>query len=775
VPASANARSGLDGHRSLERLAKPGAELARFSTAPESLNALVQRQRIAQMERELLLFCRSDVTSRNIRIPLGLGRFAGRGGGSRGAASALSRLGLARNGVTAKTPRRPLAVEHATASHSATVFFVLALLVIAAYGRSLDNGFVFDDAVLMERDVRLAKPVQWEKIFTKPLWMVPDGKGAEAIEQQYRPLQLVPLAASKAWFHGSALPCHLINLSLHFLNSLLVYGLMRRLWVAPVPALMLAALFAVHPALSESVLWVSGVSGLGAAMATLGLVLLHARKGPTPMGSVLIAFLYLLAMGFEEAAILAPLFLIAFDVIARRHLEERSRAVPWADYGLLFPALSVYLTLRQHALGSIWPSMSVSGLTWSELGVNAIALLPKYAATYLRSFDLSIYHDFVTAGGVGDPRFQTGALLAIAAALVFLGTVGQRPAAAFGVAWAAIAAAPFLVVRWPWLNVFAERYTYLPAVGVVLACGGLLQLTMEPARWERWTRTLAGVAVAILIPLLAWVGYERTSDWKSEHTVAASSTLPSGAESESQKGIRLQIEMLAKNPNAPQAWHNLGLLYLAADRPRDAMGAFREAERRDPGRAPTLLNLGYAYDRSGQRELAIETYFRMLELHPKAVDARFNLAVIAFEAGQIANAREILSELLAITPKDAPAQTLKAKLDAIGSTPLMSAQPSSATHRRCQEATRIAAAGKPLDAIAKLRAAAWLDERSSLPHHYLANLLYRSGRIDQALAHQRKAVALAPDNTIYRDNLAALERARRGELANLDGTFPLTD
>jgi hypothetical protein len=60
--------------------------------------------------------------------------------------------------------------------------------------------------------------------------------------------------------------------------------------------------------------------------------------------------------------------------------------------------------------------------------------------------------------------------------------------------------------------------------------------------------------------------------------------------------------------------------------------------------------------------------------------------------------------------------------------------------------------------------AAWFDERSSLPHHYLANIYFLTDRIDLALQHQRKAVELAPDNEIYRQNLAALDNAKLGKL-----------
>lgn len=647
--------------------------------------------------------------------------------------------------------------------------------MLAGYGKSLDNGFVFDDAVLMERDVRLEAPVAWEALVTKPLWIAPEKRPSDAADQMYRPLQLVPLAVSKQWFGGSALPCHLINLTFHFVNSLLVYALLRRFAGGPLPSLLLAALFAVHPALSETVLWVSGISHLGATAAVLLLVLVHARTRPSLGGSMLAAFAYLTAMGFAEAAVLAPLLLVAFDLIARKSLEQSARAVPWADYGFLLPALSVYLTLRYHALGALIPNEPWSNFDAGEIAINAIALLPQYAASYLRNFDLNVYHDVATATGYDDPRFQTGALLALAAFLTFLGTVRDRTAAAFGIAWAAIAMAPYLLARWPWHEVFAQRYTYLPAVGVMLACGGLLQLEREPGRAERWVRTFAGVAAASLIPFLVWIDHDRTADWKSERTVAAADPSRTANESDTQKRIRQQVELLSKNPTSAPSWQRLGLLYLDAGRPPDAVGALREADRRAPGQATTLLNLGYAFDRAGQREDAIATYFRLIENHPGSRDARYNLAVIAYEAGQIRSGRDILAELLALSPKDAAAQKLKATLEALGSAPIGVVPPSSTTHRRCEQANRLATADRVTDAIVKLRTAALLDERSSLPHHYLANLYFRDGKIDLAIAYQRKAIALAPDNTIYRDNLAELERARAGGSAKLDTRFSLGD
>ena len=74
----------------------------------------------------------------------------------------------------------------------------------------ITSSFVFDDAVFMERDVRIQAPVQWRLLLTKPLWLTESDKSAAAANQYYRPLQLAPLAASSQWFGGSALPCQML-------------------------------------------------------------------------------------------------------------------------------------------------------------------------------------------------------------------------------------------------------------------------------------------------------------------------------------------------------------------------------------------------------------------------------------------------------------------------------------------------------------------------------------------------------------------------------------
>ena len=147
---------------------------------------------------------------------------------------------------------------------------------------------------------------------------------------------------------------------------------------------------------------------------------------------------------------------------------------------------------------------------------------------------------------------------------------------------------------------------------------------------------------------------------------------------------------------------------------------------------------------------------------PAFAEAWYNLAVVAVELGQYGNARMALDEVLARSPDDRQARALLEQVDRSGAgVRAVSADVSAATERRCAVAKRAVDEGRYADAIVWLQVAAWFDEESPLPHHYLANVYYLTGRLAEATRHQREALARAPQNELYQRNLAALEEAGR--------------
>lgn len=652
-------------------------------------------------------------------------------------------------------------------AHGVLLAGALAVLISVAYGGSLRNALVFDELIFMQRDPRVQSLQGVEGIFTQALWSFGEADDAH-VHQYYRPLQLLPLALSHAAFGTAAWPSHLLSMLLHLANCLLAYGLYRILLTSQATAAVLVLLFAVHPAYSEAVLWASDVAGLGAAFCTLAIVRLHAASSSRPgRGWLLSPLLLLCGLWFKESGGLAVVLAAAYDLIAAPDRGWR-RLWRWRWRYLLFlPPLALYAALRFNALGGALPGFDAVPLTRAGMLLNAVALLPHYARTWLWPFDLNMYHDFDAVHALSAPRVVAGASVAAAAALLFGLTVRRHPPAAFGILWAAIAVAPHLLIRWPQLNVFAERYLYLPSIGIFLAAG----YGWEHLRDRLAVATRRGAALALvgLAAVFVTVDVRRTRDWRDELTIYRKTlTQSTRAElirtnlavrllevGEFDEGIAVLDDLQRINPDWPDTSHDLGLLYLGKGDTAAATRAFEAALARDARKPVTLLNLGYLYDRAGRRDEAVQMYLRLVEASPRAADGWYNLGTIALELGQFRNARTAALRVLAISPDDTQAMALLSR----GRTATIRRGANPATLERCRLGKAAADAGRYDDAIIILTAAAWFDEGAPLPHQYLANVYYLQGRLRAAIRHQRAALRRAPDEPLYRTNLAALRAA----------------
>jgi tetratricopeptide (TPR) repeat protein len=532
------------------------------------------------------------------------------------------------------------------------------------------------------------------------------------------------------------------------------------------PAAAAAALFAVHPGYSEAILWASNIAGLGVAACTLAVLLIHVSPlAQRWSAQLVVALLFLVGLWFKEAGILMPALMALYDVLLAPDRGWRRLLRVWPRYAILIPPFALYYGLRLHALGGALPGFESVPLSRFELVINAVALVPQYVATFCWPVDLNMYHDFDAIHSVWSWRFAGGLAVIALGALAIIACWRRRAVISFAVAWMFVTVSPHLLARWPQLNVYAERYLYLPAVGAFLI------VAYVAPRWpvRSYGRALAWGAAALLLLAVA-IDVRRAGDWHDEVTLY-SKTLTQSRRAELirinlglrlyqlgryDEGIAVLRELVAFDPSWHDAWHNLGLLYLAQHLDDDAVVAFENALQRDPSNAETLLNLGYLYDRAGRRDDALSAYFRALRLQPDNDKVWYNLANIAIAMQQRGNAREAVDAILGRTPDDRDAQALARQLASNSSS---IPPPSGETERRCAMAKRAVDEGRYADAIVALRVASWYDEASPLPHQYLANVYYLIGRLPQAVEEQRQALVRAPGNVLYQRNLASLEKA----------------
>ena len=373
---------------------------------------------------------------------------------------------------------------------------LLCALTAAAYAGSLRAGFVFDDFALVVYNQAIQELGRAGSLFGQDLWATADSGTASGY---YRPLMSLSLAldwrlagTSPALYHLHSLAWHL--LAVWFLHRLLV------ILTQPLPALLGAALFALHPLQSEAVVWIAARNDLMGAALLLGALLLLRPLGLAPWRLGLGAVLAVGAVLSKESTLLLPLFLLLLD------LAEHGRPRGWTRHAVLWGAVALHLAAR--GLAGVNAAAAPPQVGWVLLGRKLPELAALAGSLLVWPWPLSVGRDL---GGwsLATPALLVG--LAVCALLVVGSLIRRQRLALVGLGWAALAVAPSLVAVAD-KGLFGERYLYLSLAGLGLALAATLQAL--PRARLRW----AGVALLVVVPWFL-ILHARVLDWKDDVTL----------------------------------------------------------------------------------------------------------------------------------------------------------------------------------------------------------------------------------------------------------------
>jgi len=382
----------------------------------------------------------------------------------------------------------------------------LALFVVVAllYGALALAEFVWDDIPLIVQNRITGDWHNLPRFFSEDLWLSSGVSGHES--GYYRPLMLVSLAVDRSLWGLSAAGHHLHSVAWHLAAGGMLLALLRRL-VSPLPALVGAAVFLLHPLQSEAVAWVASRNDPMVTTFTLASVLVLLPRDCGPRRLALGGVLVLAATLSKESGILAPVLLVLLDLARWHRLGSLRRYVA---AGL---ALAIWFAMRQAA-----------GVYVSDLpDPGGVEMLLARSHLVLASYgQLLVWPTPLSTGRtlelLRDPPLQVALGLATAGLLVFVQLRRGRGLGAAGVAFTLLAVAPSLVAI-AGKGQLGERYLYLPMVGLALGLAAAL-----PARGRIYALTLP---VAI-----GWVAvlHDRLPDWQNalELWGAAARDTPNG-------------------------------------------------------------------------------------------------------------------------------------------------------------------------------------------------------------------------------------------------------
>ncbi len=489
---------------------------------------------------------------------------------------------------------------------------------------------------------------------------------------------------------------HAMSAALHALATALLFLVLRALTGATWPPALAAGLFGLHPLHVESVAWVSErkdvLCGLFVVLA-LGAHLAHARR-PGPGRLALVSVLGAFALLAKPMAVTLPLLLLLADwwPLGRAGLPgtpgraSRARALIVEKLPLfaLAAATGIVTLLAQRAGGALKP---LAGFPLALRVEVALLAVPRYVIAALAPVNLAAVYPYPAPPG---PGLVLGAAAALGAA-TFLAfrQARRRPWLLCGWLWYLGMLFPVLGLVQAGVQPWADRYTYLPLVGLFVAAAWS---GAELAGRSRLGGAAFAAASLAALTALGVGARAQAATWRDSRTLFERAVAVTGENYVARHNLAAALlklnrtgeavaqyrEAVRLHPRDPEPREGLAFALAEAGRIGEAVEQYRLAKefglppgadpaprRREIERAAVQfaapfagdlrganarLALGLAAADAGRLDEALAHFGEAIRLAPNALEPRHNLAVMLTRAGRHAEAAAQFEELTRLFP-----------------------------------------------------------------------------------------------------------------------------
>lgn len=550
--------------------------------------------------------------------------------------------------------------------HVLPIFLIISIST-ALYSNTLNNGFVYDDALVIVNNAfikdihNLSGLLRFEKDYY-PL----------SGEISYRPVVTFTYFIDYALFGLKQWGFHLTNLLLHAINSILLYAFLN-LFFKPSRGnehlhalklhsntpLLITLLFTTHPILTEAVNAISFREDLLTFTFYMAALNLHAvraniitiSRSSSAFLYIASCLLYILALFSKEMAITLPLIAYCYEWLYKD--KNNTRAILFNSYiiGYTFITL-VYLYLRHEYFYNPFYRFynPMEGNVVIGGFIERTLTLPWILSTYLKLslFPMSLSADYAVhpIRHISDSSFLISFVtifFILSAALIM--AKGRREIT-FGILFFIITLIPVYNII-PLDHPFAERYLYLPAAGFAMAVGySIYHLFTFRVRYKI-QRGIIFILLFVILCAYFTLVIKRNKVWRDEYSLWSDTVKkqPSslaylnlgvvyqnnGLLDEAAKQYKMAIRLDPKNA---LAHNNLGLILLNKGQLDGAVSEFESAIRWKPDYAEAFNNLGAAHMKQRNYDEAIRAFKSASQLKPGYSKAHFNLGVCYYETGQ---------------------------------------------------------------------------------------------------------------------------------------------
>lgn len=570
----------------------------------------------------------------------------------------------------------------------------LVLAALAAYYNSFSGPFIFDDARAILKNPSIRHLSSISKVLSPP-------EGGSTVSG--RPFVNLTLAVNYALGGIKQVGgYHTLNLFIHILAGLTLFGLVRRTLsqrmlkeqlgeTTLLLAFSVALLWIVHPLQTESVTYIvqraESLVGLFYLL-TLYCVVRAAESRSSSLWSVLAVGMCLLGMASKEVMVTAPLMALLYD---RTFMAGTFREAWRQRWRLYLGLAATWFLLGWLIIGT--------GNRGSSAGFGVSVSSFDYACTQcwaiIHYLQLSIWpRPLIFDYGTGLIKdYGTVIPCGLGLALLLAATVyglWRKPVLGFIGCWFFLILAPTSSVVPVVTQPIAEHRLYLPLAAVIamLVAGG-----------HRLMGRRGLLIWPVLAVILGFLTVRRNVDYQST--------------------LSIWSDTAAKRPTSARAHDNLGSALDDSGRTEEAAQEYKTAILIEPDNPNEHYNLGNTLAKLGRPLEAVAQYEEALKLNPKYADVHYNLGVILFGLGRLSEAIAEYERALQLNPDDADAH------DSLGNA--------------------LAQAGRVAEAMVHFEEALRLNPDDAGAHNNFGVVLVQAGRISEAIHHYQEALRLEPN------------------------------
>jgi tetratricopeptide (TPR) repeat protein len=536
------------------------------------------------------------------------------------------------------------------------IYVLLTMSVLLVFGRTLRYEFVnYDDGPYVYENMHVTQGLTLDGIG----WSF-----IHSVNSNWHPLIMMSHMLDCQFYGLNAGGHHLTNLLLHVATTILLFLVLRRMTSfrkdkaassapadTPWPSAFVAALFALHPLHVESVAWISErsdvLSGLffmltllmyvryaqGVTSGTWRVTRTEAATGVPDTSRVtrhtslfygLALLFFALGLMSKPTAVTLPFVLLLldywplnrFELSPKRFLQLVFEKLPF--FALSAAACAATLLAQKKAIVPLPISLRIS---------NAIVSYATYLGQMFYPVRLTVLYPYPEKGLL--PPWQ------IILALVLLAGISAgvlmlrrtRPYLLVGWLWYLGMLVPMIGLIQSGLRAHADRYTYLPLIGVfIMITWGAGEVFK---RWRLPAPSIWGIAMLILAACSA-----RTMDqlhlWQNSGT--------------------LFRHNIAVTKNNYLAYYNLGEYCFTQGQLDEAIDNYRKAIQIQPGYDDALNNLGVALAQKGDLDEAIARIRESIHYRPDRADAYYNLGNVFVMQHRLDDAADAYTEALRLKP-----------------------------------------------------------------------------------------------------------------------------